>query len=432
MCQKSGLNLKLRGEFMVKNTKNGVLETINRVYYNGLTTTSGGNISCMDGNGTIYITPSGVDKGSLTDEDIMTVKADGSVEGKHTPSMELPFHSNIYKCREDIRAVVHAHAPSVVAYATARKIPDSSVAPCYQKMLGEVADSVYDLPGSLALGDIVKAKFDEGYNSVMMHNHGATVGAETLEIAYRKYETLDNLCAALINASILGGVKKCDNHADYSVKIASENIALTDEELAIAEEMAGFIKRSFYQKLMSTSLGTLCVKTDNGDILFNPDSVGRDKIEAKDIAKYSNGKFYNVCDKTADYLQIAVEIFAQIKEAKVCFISMPNATMGFSISHKYFDAKLIPESYIMLKNAVQLECGVSAKQIAANMATTKPLALVNNECVITIGKNLTKAFDRLEVTDYSARSIISACNIAQITPINDEQSAEIDRTFNGW
>ena len=106
--------------------------------------------------------------------------------------------------------------------------------------------------------------------------------------------------------------------------------------------------------------------------------------------------------------------------------------MGFSVSHKYFDAKLIPESYIMLKNAVQLECGVTAQDIAANMGVIKPLAIVNNECVITIGKNLTKAFDRMEVTDYSARSIIAACNIAQITPINDEQSAEIDRTFNGW
>ena len=86
----------------------------------------------------------------------------------------------------------------------------------------------------------------------------------------------------------------------------------------------------------------------------------------------------------------------------------------------------------MLKNALQLECGVSANEIAKSMATTKPLAIVNNECVITIGKNLIKAFDRMEVTDYSARSIISACSIAQITPINDEQSDEIDRTFNGW
>lgn len=417
---------------MIKNTKKGVLDTINRVYYNGLTTTSGGNISCMDSEGTIYITPSGIDKGSLKEEDIMTVLADGQIIGKHTPSMELPFHSNIYKCREDIRAVVHAHAPSVVAYATARKVPDSSVCPCYQKVLGEIADSVYDLPGSISLGNIVKAEFDKGYNSVMMHNHGATVGAENLELAYRKYEMLDNLCETLINAAILGGVKKCDKHADYSVKITASKDKLSADELAVAEDIANFIKRSHYQKLMSTSLGTLCVKLDNGDILFNPDSVGRDKISANDIAKYSKGKFYNINDLSADYLQIAISVFEQIPEAKICYISMPNATMGFSVSHKYFDAKLIPESYIMLKNAVQLECGITAEQIAKSMATTKPLAIVNNECVITIGKNLTKAFDRMEVTDYSARSIISACNIAKITPINDEQSAEIDRTFNGW
>ena len=86
----------------------------------------------------------------------------------------------------------------------------------------------------------------------------------------------------------------------------------------------------------------------------------------------------------------------------------------------------------MLKNAVQLKCGTTAEEIAKAMATTKPLAIINNECVVTIGKNYVKAFDRMEVTDYSARSIIEACNIAQITPINDEQSAEIDRTFNGW
>lgn len=416
----------------IKNTSKGVLDTINRVYYNGLTTTSGGNISCMDDEGVIYITPSSVDKGSLTEADIMTVLPNGEIIGRHTPSMELPFHSNIYKCRKDIRAVVHAHAPAVVAYATARKIPDSSVAPCYQKILGEVTDSEYALPGSLVLGDIVKEQFDKGYGSVMMHNHGATVGAIDLEVAYRKYETLENLCAALINAGILGGVIKDDNHCSYSVTAEACKANLSDEQLAVAQQMADFIRRSFYQKLMSTGLGTLCVKLDNGDILFNPDGVGRDKIEAADIALFSGGKFYNTSEDKSDYLQIAVSIFAKIPEAKVCFISMPNATMGFSISHKYFDAKLIPESYIMLKNAVQLECGVTADEIAGSMATTKPLAIVNNECVITIGKNFVKAFDRMEVTDYSARSIIEATAISKITPINDEQSAEIDRTFNGW
>ena len=39
---------------------------IGRIYRSGLTTTSGGNLSIMDDNGDMWITPAGVDKGSLT------------------------------------------------------------------------------------------------------------------------------------------------------------------------------------------------------------------------------------------------------------------------------------------------------------------------------------------------------------------------------
>ena len=59
---------------------------IGRIYRSGLTTTSGGNLSIMDDNGDMWITPAGVDKGSLTAEDIMCVKADGTIVGRHRPS----------------------------------------------------------------------------------------------------------------------------------------------------------------------------------------------------------------------------------------------------------------------------------------------------------------------------------------------------------
>ena len=49
---------------------------ISRIYRSGLTTTSGGNISIKDENGDIWITPGGIDKGSLTPKDIVCVKAD--------------------------------------------------------------------------------------------------------------------------------------------------------------------------------------------------------------------------------------------------------------------------------------------------------------------------------------------------------------------
>ena len=68
-----------------------------RIYEYGMTTTSGGNLSIRDENGDVWITPSGIDKGALTRQDICCVKPDGTVIGPHKPSVELPFHLDIYK-----------------------------------------------------------------------------------------------------------------------------------------------------------------------------------------------------------------------------------------------------------------------------------------------------------------------------------------------
>ncbi|MBR6921150.1 MAG: class II aldolase/adducin family protein, partial [Clostridia bacterium] len=88
-----------------------------RIYDKGLTTTSGGNLSIMDRDGNIWITPASVDKGTLTRNDIVCVKPDGEITGNHKPSSELPFHQSVYKMRPDIRAVLHAHPPALVAFS---------------------------------------------------------------------------------------------------------------------------------------------------------------------------------------------------------------------------------------------------------------------------------------------------------------------------
>ena len=70
-----------------------------RIYGYGMTTTSGGNLSILDENGDIWITPGGVDKGSLTRDDMVCVKSDGTIVGKHKPSSEFPFHKMMYETR---------------------------------------------------------------------------------------------------------------------------------------------------------------------------------------------------------------------------------------------------------------------------------------------------------------------------------------------
>ena len=68
-----------------------IMQTMARIYRYRMTTTSGGNLSIRDDNGEVWISPARVDKGNLTRDDIVCVKVDGSLEGTHPPSSELPF-----------------------------------------------------------------------------------------------------------------------------------------------------------------------------------------------------------------------------------------------------------------------------------------------------------------------------------------------------
>ena len=54
-----------------------------RIYDKRLTTMSGGNLSIRDSEGNIWITPAGIDKGTLSRKDIICVRPDGGCEGHH-------------------------------------------------------------------------------------------------------------------------------------------------------------------------------------------------------------------------------------------------------------------------------------------------------------------------------------------------------------
>ena len=410
--------------------KEQVLLAMQRVYSGALTTTSGGNISAIDERGHIFITPSGIDKGSLSIDDIVEVLPDGSVIGRHAPSMELPFHSNIYKYCKDVKAIVHAHAPAVVAYACMRLVPNSSCARVYEETLGQIDGSKYALPGSLKLGEIVMSKFKDGARSVMMDNHGATVAAKDMQSALAKYETLDCLCATLFNARALGGAKI----PDKKIEISATKYPLRDtsaDDSKVREEICKFIKRAYANKLVGSGWGVLAVK-DNGGILFNAEDDNPEDLSPCDVVRYQNG--FVDKDKKCKYLDLIIKIFDKVPEANSLFISMPSAIMGFAVANYKFDARLIPESYIMLKDVLRVDYSLIGNfdALAEKLNTSSPVAIVDNECIITIGKNTTKAFDRLEVAEYSARSVIMAKAVADINAISQDEVKEIDDNFNGW
>src|SRR5690606_29094148 len=127
---------------------------------------------------------------------IICVHADGTVEGRHRPSTEYPFHRMIYAARPDLRALVHAHPPALVSYSIVRKLPDTAINPQSRDICGRVGYAAYATPGSERLGANIAATFADGYNSVLLENHGVVTGGSDLIDAFQRFETLE-YCAQI-------------------------------------------------------------------------------------------------------------------------------------------------------------------------------------------------------------------------------------------
>ena len=67
--------------------------------------------------------------------------------------------------------------------------------------------------------------------------------------------------------------------------------------------------------------------------------------------------------------------------------------------------------------------------MAEELREDNPVAIIENDCVITTGGTLLKAFDRLEVMEYSAKSVIDAASLGGIVKISGAEVDDIETAF---
>src|SRR5437879_3512777 len=101
-----------------------------RVSERGFVAAWDGNISARLADGTFLCTPTMLAKGRLKPDDLCTVNAAGrQLTGPKARTSEILLHLAIYQHRPDVNAVVHTHAPHVVAFAaTGTPIPNGVLA----------------------------------------------------------------------------------------------------------------------------------------------------------------------------------------------------------------------------------------------------------------------------------------------------------------
>lgn len=148
----------------------------------------------------ILINQGNCQRSCLTVEDIVTIDMEGNlIEGKAKPPLEFHLHTGLYRARNDIGAVVHAHPK----WSTFLTMTGHEYRPVFAQGVLPGEAPVLDTPASINTREMADqlAGVLGGRPSVLMKSHGAaTVGKTILEAfvlavyleenAYRQYMAL--------------------------------------------------------------------------------------------------------------------------------------------------------------------------------------------------------------------------------------------------
>lgn len=189
---------------MSQNIKYQIISVVNELYDAGSITPKGGNVSTrIPDSEEIWITPTQMFKGALTEESLIRVNLEGrKLEGRDRPSVEMPMHLLVYRTREDVGAVVHTHAPMATVLGLfgdpippltieAIALSDAPVVPFLLSGTKEQCQSVVD-----ALGD---------GSAVLLQNHGLLTVGDDLRDAVTRAQQLEFAARTVVVCRLLRG-----------------------------------------------------------------------------------------------------------------------------------------------------------------------------------------------------------------------------------
>ncbi len=190
--------------------KEQICEICHRMWQLGWVAANDGNVSVSMGDGTFWVTPTGMSKSFITPESLVRINALGEVVGGAAglaPSSEVKMHLRCYKERKDVGAVVHAHPPTATGYAVAHVHMDEYTMIESVIAIGSVPVTPYGTPSTEEVPEAITPYLPD-HDALLLANHGALTVGRDLITAYYRMETLELWAKINLTARLLGGARE--------------------------------------------------------------------------------------------------------------------------------------------------------------------------------------------------------------------------------
>jgi len=193
--------------------RHAIVTTCQLVHERGWVANHDGNVTTRLAPDRYLATPTAVSKREVTEEMLITVNSAGvKVAGQREVFSEINLHMAVYQHRRDVQAVVHAHPPASTARACAGLgLDEPFVAEAVVSLGPRIPLVPFALPGPDAAAAL--SPFLEGYDAVLLQNHGVLAWASSLEQALLRLELVEHLARICRDAAPYGGVRPLPSDA---------------------------------------------------------------------------------------------------------------------------------------------------------------------------------------------------------------------------
>lgn len=413
-----------------------IAKIMSRIYGRGMTTTSGGNLSYRDDEGRVWVSPARLDKAELKPEDIVCILPDGTFVGRNKPTSEYHFHLEALRVRPDLRSILHAHSLGLMSYSFLHEAPPLDVFPLLRAACGPISVARYALAGTEALSMRVREEFARGSNAAILENHGVVVGGTDLMDAYIRFERIE-FCAEVILAAQRASLPEnaaavpSDILADARALPEADFMECSPEESTARALVSKLAHRLYRQKLCLTTGGAFSIRLGEDSFIMSPAGVDRKWLAPEDTVRVSGGR-----RERGKLPDAAVRLHRAIFRAhpEVNFVIMADAphSLAFGLTGREMNCRIVPEAYLLVRSVPSLPCGAwlhDPERIAAIVGENSPVLLFQNDSLLVIGRDWFDSYDRVEVADYNAKSIMDAERIGQTVPLTGAEIREFEKAF---
>lgn len=201
------------------------------------------------------------------------------------------------------------------------------------------------------------------------------------------------------------------------------------------EDVAAFMRRLCDKGLTTCSGGNVSFRVDVDIMLITPSGKDKATLRPEDIIVYSLLEDRNLTPDLKPSMETVMHksVYNSRSDVSSVVHAHPVYSSCYTATEHEINMRLIGEAVLILKNIEKVSYGLmGSKELAEGVsekAKISDVLLLENHGVLTLGKTIFEAFDKIEVLENAAKMTLITCLIGKKKELEDQEIDKILKIF---